>query len=183
MLEYARWKYILVVSVLVLGFLFALPNLFGDDPAVQVARKDRAPVTGAEAPAVAGYLKERGVTFEKSYIDDGRLMLRFANVPEQLKARDAVNEHFKDTYVTALSFASRAPAFLRRIGLRPMPLGLDLRGGLYLLYQVDVNGAVSQLLDGYAQDARRALSAANIPFKDVAVVAVGGDRPNAIRII
>jgi len=64
-----------------------------------------------------------------------------------------------------------------------MPLGLDLRGGLYLLYQVDVNAAVAQALDGYAQDARRALAAANIPFKDVTTVAVGGNRPNAIRIV
>jgi len=183
MLEYARWKYILVGSVLLLGLLFALPNLFGEDPALQVARKDRAPVAADAAPAVESFLKERGVVFEKSYIDDGRLMLRFAGVPEQLKARDAVNDKFKDTYVTALSFASRAPEFLRRMGLRPMPLGLDLRGGLYLLYQVDVNGAVGQLLDGYVQDARRALSTANIAFRDVTVATVGGDRPNGVRIV
>jgi preprotein translocase subunit SecD len=183
MLEYARWKYILVGIVLLLGVLFALPNLFGEDPALQVARKDRAPVSADSAAPVEAYLKESKVPFQRSYIDDGRLMLRFANVPDQLKARDAVNDHFKDTYVTALSFASRTPEFLRRIGLRPMPLGLDLRGGLYLLYQVDVNGAVSQLLDGYAQDARRTLAAANIAFKDVSVVTVGSDRPNGIRIV
>ncbi len=182
MLEYARWKYILVVIVLLLGVLLALPNVFGDDPALQVARKDRTAVAASAAASIESYLKDKGVSVEKSYIDNGRLMLRFANVPEQLKARDAVNDRFKDEYVTALSFASRAPAFFAKIGLRPMPLGLDLRGGLYLLYQVDVNGAVSQLLDGYAQDARRTLAAANIPFQDVAVVAVGGERQNAIRI-
>ena len=103
MLEYARWKYILVTAVLFLGLIFALPNVFGEDPALQVARKDRAPVTAEAAPPIEAYLKERGVTFEKSYIDSGRLMLRFPNVPEQLKARDAVNDHFKDQYVTALS--------------------------------------------------------------------------------
>jgi preprotein translocase subunit SecD len=184
MLEYARWKYVLVAIVLFLGLIFALPNVFGEDPALQVARKDRAPVATDAAPAIEAYLKERGVTFEKSYLDAGRLMLRFPNVPEQLKARDAVNEHFKDQYVTALSFASRAPAIFRSMGLRPMPLGLDLRGGLYLLYQVDVNGAVNQWLEGYAQDARRTLSTANIPFKDVSVVKVGSsDRPNGIRIV
>ena len=182
MLEYARWKYILVVIVLLLGVLLALPNVFGDDPALQVARKDRTAVAASAAASIESYLKDKAVSVEKSYIDNGRLMLRFANVPEQLKARDAVNDRFKDEYVTALSFASRAPAFFAKIGLRPMPLGLDLRGGLYLLYQVDINGAVSQLLDGYAQDARRTLAAANIPFKDVAVVAVGGERQNAIRI-
>ncbi len=182
MLEYARWKYVLIGAVLLLGFLFALPNLFGDDPALQIARKDRAPVVATEAPPIEAYLKELKVPFERSYIDDGRMMLRFANVPDQLRARDAVNDHFKDTYATALSFASRAPSFLRTLGLRPMPLGLDLRGGLYLLYQVDVNSAVGQLLDGYAQDARRALSTANIPYKEASVVAVGADRPNSVRI-
>lgn len=184
MLEYARWKYILVAAVLLLALVFALPNVFGDDPALQVARKDRAPVTADAGPAIESYLKEHGVTFEKSYLDSGRLMIRFPNVPEQLKARDAVNDHFKDQYVTALSFASRAPELFRKLGLRPMPLGLDLRGGLYLLYQVDVNGAVNQWLEGYAQDARRALSTANIPFKDVTVGAIGSsDRANGIRIV
>src|SRR5713226_1337603 len=107
MLEYARWKYILVAVVLVVGLIFALPNVFGDDSALQVARKDRAPVSTDAGPTIEAYLKEHGVTFEKSYLDAGRLMLRFPNVAEQLKARDAVNEHFKDQYVTALSFASR----------------------------------------------------------------------------
>jgi preprotein translocase subunit SecD len=182
MLEYARWKYVLVGVVLLLSLLFALPNVFGDDPALQVARADHIPLTADATATVVSYLKDQKVNVEKSYIDDGRLMLRFDSVPEQLKARDAVKEHFKD-YISALSFASRAPEFFRRLGLRPMPLGLDLRGGLYLLYQVDVNGALNQYLEGYAQDSRRALSAANIPFKDASVTTNGGDRQNAIRIV
>jgi preprotein translocase subunit SecD len=183
MLEYARWKYILVGIVLLLALLFALPNVFGEDPALQVARKDRAAVTTDAAQSVESFLKERGVKFEKTYLDTGRLMVRFPSVADQLQARDVVNEHFEGTYVTALSFAPRAPEFLRRLGLRPMPLGLDLRGGLYLLYQVDVNGAVNQLLEGYVQDARRTLSNANMPFKDVAIAAIGSDRPNGIRVV
>jgi preprotein translocase subunit SecD len=183
MLEYARWKYILVAAVLVLGLLFASPNFFGEDPALQVARKDHAAITPAAAKELETFLKEKNVHFDRSYIDKGRLMVRFSSVQDQLAARDAVNDRYKDTYITALSFAPRTPELLRAIGLRPMPLGLDLRGGLYLLYQVDVNGAVNQVLEGYAQDARRALSAANIPFKDVVTVAVNSPRPNAARII
>jgi preprotein translocase subunit SecD len=182
MLEYARWKYVLIGVVLLLSLLFALPNVFGDDPALQIARADHTPLTVDATAPVVSYLKDQKVNVEKSYIDDGRLMLRFDNIPEQLKARDAVKDHYKD-YITALSFASRAPEFFRRLGLRPMPLGLDLRGGLYLLYQVDVKGSVSQYLDGYAQDTRRALSTANIPFKDVSVVTTAGDQPNAVRIV
>ena len=184
MLEYARWKYILVAVVLALALLFALPNVFGDDPALQVARKDHAPITTDVSHEVEAFLMERNVPYVKSYIDNDRLMVRFANVDNQLAARDAVNAKYAGTYITALSFAPRTPAFLRALGLRPMPLGLDLRGGLYLLYQVDVNAAVNQALEGYAQDARRALAAANIPFKDVTAVALGNDKiPNAVRVV
>ncbi|MFI4879439.1 MAG: protein translocase subunit SecD [Steroidobacterales bacterium] len=183
MLEYARWKYILVAVVLLLGLLFALPNFFGEDPALQVARKDHGAVDTTASQSVEAFLTQRSVHFLKSYIDSDRLMLRFASVPDQLAARDAVNEQFSGTYITALSFAPRTPDFLRALGLRPMPLGLDLRGGLYLLYQVDVNAAVSQALEGYAQDARRALATANIAVKDVTSVAVGADKPNAVRVV
>ena len=109
MLEYARWKYILVATVLVLALLFALPNFFGEDPALQVARKDHAAVTADAVQAVEAFLKERGVHFDKTYIDTGRLMVRFASVADQLAARDAVNERFTGTYITALSFAPRTP--------------------------------------------------------------------------
>jgi preprotein translocase subunit SecD len=183
MLEYPRWKYLLVGAVLLLALLFALPNFFGEDPALQVARKDHAAISDTDARALEGFLRQRSVHFIRSYLDSGRLMVRFASVPDQLAARDAVNEQYQGTYITALSFAPRTPELLRALGLRPMPLGLDLRGGLYLLYQVDVNAAVSQALEGYAQDARRALAGANIPVKDVAVVTLGSDRPNAVRVV
>ncbi len=183
MLEYARWKYILVAVVLVLALLFALPNFFGEDPALQVARKDHGAISPESARSLEQFLTQHSIHFRNSYVDNGRLMVPFANVPDQLAARDAVDEQYKGTYITALSNAPRTPAFLRALGLRPMPLGLDLRGGLYLLYQVDVNAAVNGALEGYAQDARRALAAANIPLKDVTTVAVGSDKSNAIRIV
>ncbi|MGQ0836661.1 MAG: protein translocase subunit SecD [Gammaproteobacteria bacterium] len=183
MLEYARWKYILVCLVLVASLLFALPNFFGEDPALQIARKDRAAVDAAAQASIEKFLKEHGVTFTHGYVDNGRLMVRFPSVPEQLKARDAINEAFEDEYVSALSFAPRAPALLRKIGLRPMPLGLDLRGGLYLLYEVDVEGAVGQLLEGYEQDIRRTLNRDKLPFGDVTTVAVDSARPNGVRVL
>jgi preprotein translocase subunit SecD len=184
MLEYARWKYILIAVVLALAFLFAMPNLFGDDPALQLATKDHTPMTSAAVSSVEGYLKQKAIPFETGYLENGHLMLRFANVTDQLKARDAINDNaqLKDAYAMALSFAPRTPTFLRRLGLKPMALGLDLRGGLYLLYQVDLNSAVTQLLDGYAQDARRALTTAKIPYKDVSVATVGSNGPDSVRV-
>ena len=183
MLEYPRWKYLLVGAVLLLAFVFALPNVFGEDPALQVERKDHTAVNAEAARSLEAFLTQHGVHFANSYIDSGRLMLRFTSVPDQLAARDAVNAQYADTYRTALSFAPRTPALLRRLGLRPMPLGLDLRGGLYLLYQVDVNAAITQALDGYAADARRALAAAHIPVKDVTVVAATAATPGALRVV
>ncbi|HEV8019118.1 MAG TPA: protein translocase subunit SecD [Steroidobacteraceae bacterium] len=183
MLEYARWKYVLVATVLLLALLFAVPNFFVQDPALQVERKDHTAVTPGAAQALETFLTQRGIHFARSYIDGGRLMVRFASVSDQLAARDAVNGQYEQTYRTALSFASRSPALFRALGLRPMPLGLDLRGGLYLLYQVDVNAAVNQALEGYATDARRALAAANIPVREVSTVATVGGAPDAVRVV
>jgi preprotein translocase subunit SecD len=183
MLEFARWKYALVALVLVVAAVFALPNVFGEDAALQVARKDRSAVEASGQQEVEEFLRGKGVVVSRSYVDQGRLMLHFDAVPEQLKARDLVNENFSRDYVTALSFASRAPDWLRGIGLRPMPLGLDLRGGLYLLYQVDVDGAVAQLLEVYEQDLRRALGQDNVAFVDVVQVTEGTVKPNGIRVL
>ncbi|HEY5103076.1 MAG TPA: hypothetical protein VII70_09845, partial [Steroidobacteraceae bacterium] len=182
MLEYARWKYVLVVTVFVLALFFALPNFFGEDAALQLARKDHAAIDAAAEQTVQKFLTEQKIGFTKTYIDAGRLMVRFPNVVEQLKARDAVNDHYVAQYLTALSFAPRAPEWLRRLGLRPMPLGLDLRGGLYLLYQVDINGAINQLLEGYEQDVRRTLAQAKLPFTDIVPVSLNSERPNGLRV-
>jgi len=182
MLEFPRWKYAIVTIVLVFAAIFALPNVFGEDAALQVARKDREAVSEESRASVESLLRGGGVTVSRSYIDNGRLMLHFDEVPEQLKARDLVNEQLAKEYVTALSFASRAPDWLRNLGLRPMPLGLDLRGGLYLLYQVDVDGAVNQLLEVYEQDLRRALSQANVAFTDVQQITEDSAKPNGLRL-
>jgi preprotein translocase subunit SecD len=182
MLEYPRWKYILVLVVLVLALILALPNLFGDDPALQIARKDGDPMKAASLPTLQQFLMDEHLAYTAAYLDGGHAMVRFAETADQFKARDEVNTKFADQYITALSFASRAPAFLRVVGLQPMKLGLDLRGGLYLLYQVDMQSAISQLLDSYAQDLRRALSTANLQFTDVAVVASSGNVADSVRV-
>jgi preprotein translocase subunit SecD len=182
-LEFARWKYWLVAVVLLVAAVVALPNVFGEDAALQVVRKDRAAVGADAGKDVVRLLADQGVAVSRSYEDQGRLMLHFDSVQQQLKARDAVNGSFGKDYATALSFASRAPDWLRGIGLRPMPLGLDLRGGLHLLYQVDVDGAVSQLLEVYEQDVRRALAGAALAFTDVTPVADGTPKPNGLRVL
>ncbi len=186
MLEYARWKYILISVVLLVALLFALPNFFGDDYALQIARKDRAAMTTDELMKVENVLKGADVTFNRIYLDSGNVMARFPDGDQQLKARDVVKDPANGLtrdYVNAMSYASRAPRWVTWLGLRAMPLGLDLRGGLYLLYEVDVNGAVAQLLNTYEQDFRRALNNGNIPFTDISTLTVDSDIPNGLRVL
>jgi len=183
MLEYARWKYILIAVVLLVALIFALPNVFGSAPALQLAHKDHTPVTAADEASVETYLRQHGVKFVEAYIENGRLMVQFADVADQLQGRDAVDAMPKSTYISALSFVPQEPAIFRAVGLKPMPLGLDLRGGLDLLYQVDVNSAVTQMLQSYSQDAARALAAAKIPVRNITLAATSGSAiQNAIRI-
>jgi preprotein translocase subunit SecD len=183
MLEYARWKYLLIAIVLLLALVFALPNFFGEDPAVQVIAKDRSALDVTAQKTIEQYLTGKQVPFTRSYLDAGRLMVRFTSVSAQLKARDVLADGFGDRYLTALSFAPRAPELLLKLGLRPMPLGLDLRGGLYLLYQVDVNGAVAQLLDAYEQDFRRELDTAKITLLDVTQLHDTSGDLNGVRVV
>jgi preprotein translocase subunit SecD len=186
MLEYARWKYILVAAVLLLALILALPNLFGYTPAMQFARKDRADIDATAQASVEKFFRDHKIGFTSTSLENGRLMFRFVDVPQQLRARDAVlvEPELTRTYVTALSLATRAPAIFSKIGLKPMSLGLDLRGGLYLLYEVDTAGAITQILDTYEQSVRRALQDAKIPFTDVVITRVGdAEANNAVRAL
>jgi preprotein translocase subunit SecD len=186
MLEYARWKYILVAIVLVLALILALPNLFGYTPAMQFARKDRADIDATSQATIEKFFKDHSLAFTSSSLDQGRLTFRFADVNQQLRARDAVGTEpaLTRTYATALSLATRAPAIFSKLGLKPMSLGLDLRGGLYLLYEVDTAGAIAQVLDSYEQSVRRSLQDAKVPFTDVVVTRIGeADANNAVRAL
>jgi preprotein translocase subunit SecD len=183
MLEFSRWKYVLVTLVVLVGLLFALPNLFGEDPALQVERKNRAPMDDFARQSIEELLHKQQIVIERDYIDSGRLILAFNDVASQLKARDTVDATLADVDRAALSTASRAPAWMRRLGLKAMPLGLDLRGGLYLLYQVDINGAVTQLLESYEQSFRRSLTEAKLPFTDITPInAAAGPTADGLRI-
>jgi preprotein translocase subunit SecD len=188
MTQFPRWKSIIVALALVFGIFFSIPNLFGNDPALQLARKSYEPMQEAQQQAIEAALRDKKLPFADSFIEDGRLTVRFARQNEQLRARDELAEQFRDRYVIALSSAPRTPGILRAIGLRPMNLGLDLRGGLYLLYQVDVQGAVRQRLERMEQEFRRLLRDERIPYVTVEA-GQGGEPtaqnrdPNAVRIV
>jgi preprotein translocase subunit SecD len=168
MISYPRWKIALVAIVVIIGIFLALPNLFGEESALQLAR-DRAVVSLSDRSSVEQLLKDKDVTPTGSFLDQGRLTLRFASKQDQLKARDLISEARPNQFTIALSQASRVPEWMRNLGLSPLKLGLDLRGGVYLVYQVDVQGAVKQQLDHYEQDFRASLRNARTPYQDVQV--------------
>jgi preprotein translocase subunit SecD len=168
--RYPLWKGTLVAAVMAAAVLVALPNWYGESPALQLSRNDRAAVDAVAAERIESELKAAGVALEERFVDaDGRLWLRFGAVPAQLAARDLIQRNAEGEYAIALTFASRAPAWLAGLGLEPMSLGLDLRGGMHLVYEVDVAGAVSQLLQRMERDFRKVLRDARIQYQDVLV--------------
>ncbi|AMN46760.1 preprotein translocase subunit SecD [Steroidobacter denitrificans] len=164
MYQISPWRYWLVGIVVSLGLLLALPNLFGDELAIQLARDDRAAMDASGQARIEGILAAQQVAPSAAYLEDGRLILRFAHVDDQLKARDAINDGTAGDYVVALTSVPRTPAALRKIGLKPMSLGLDLRGGVHFMYEVDVEGAIDNAIQRMAQDIRKQLRDARIAF-------------------
>jgi preprotein translocase subunit SecD len=178
MISYPRWKMVLVAIVFALAVFLALPNVFGEENALQLAR-DRAAVQASDRDTVVQLLESKAVKPTGVFLDQGRLTLRFASKQDQLKARDVITEGRPNEFTVALTQASRVPEWMRGLGLSPLKLGLDLRGGVYLVYQVDVGGAVKQLLDHREQDFRASLRNAHVPYQDVVVDYAG----NRVRVL
>jgi preprotein translocase subunit SecD len=167
MYQFPTWRYWLVAIVMAVGILFALPNLFGDDPALQLARDDRAPMDAAAEQRIRGVLDAQQIPVTESRLQDERLILRFPGVDQQLKARDVIVDETKDEFQVALTTEHRTPTWLRWIGVKPMSLGLDLRGGIHFMYEVDVKGALAQSLERIERDMRSQLRDQRIPYANV----------------
>ncbi len=170
MQRYPLWKGVLLAAIMVVTVLFALPNWYGESPALQLSRRDRGAFDQATVSEIDGALKAAGVAAEEVYVDDdGRLWARFARVEDQLEARDLIQTRYEGEYAIALTSASLAPDWLNALGFEPMSLGLDLRGGMLLVYEVDTEGAVAQLLQRLERDFRKELRDARIQYREVAV--------------
>jgi preprotein translocase subunit SecD len=160
--QYPAWKNILVAAVLALGILIALPNLYGKAPSIQVSRDDSGEITDAATMQIEAILNNADIVFSDAFVEDGRLMLRFDEVQAQLRASELLRANLGKTYIVALTLAPRTPLWMRAAGLQPMSLGLDLRGGVHFLFEVDMDAAISQRLDIIANDLNRTLRAERI---------------------
>ena len=150
--KYPTWLNVLVLVVLLTGILFALPNLYGSVPALQVADRLGEPISEAQLGSFVTMLSDAGIEPEAAFLKDDRGVLRFEAAGDQSAAGDALRERYGRDLNIALTLAPRLPAWARNLGLNPMSLGLDLRGGIYVLLEVDMDSAIQKRLESYQQD-------------------------------
>ena len=161
--RYPVWKYIVILITLVVAVIYTLPNFFGEAPAVQVsAGKTTVRVDGATLSRVDGALQAAGVTPQRLTLEGQSVWARFDTPDTQLKAKDAIERSLNPdaadpSYIVALNLVPRSPAWLAALHAKPMYLGLDLRGGVHFMLQVDMRAAITKRLDTLANDIRVAL--------------------------
>ncbi|HET7300205.1 MAG TPA: protein translocase subunit SecD [Oleiagrimonas sp.] len=171
MSDFPRWKYALVIVVLILGLLYAVPNLYQRQPAVQVSANRGATVDQALKTRVGDILKQHHVPFEQLDLDtSGKhalVVARFANPNVQLKASDALKKALGEKYVVALNLASTVPGWMSAIHANAMRLGLDLQGGVHFLLKVDQQAVLDKQQEGYLGNIRSSLQQRNIRYVNV----------------
>lgn len=165
--QYPAWKYVLIIVVLLFGALYALPNLFGEDPALQITSTRGFPIPMELEATIEDTLVSDGITFKNSERVNNRVLYRFNSNEDQIAASAALRQALGDQYVVALNNAHATPTWLRALGGKPMTLGLDLKGGVHFLMQVDMDTARGQQLDRYVDDLRAALRDERIRYVSV----------------
>ncbi|MGD9786379.1 MAG: protein translocase subunit SecD [Sulfuricellaceae bacterium] len=166
--RYPLWKYVVIAVALVLGLLYTLPNFYGESPAVQISpakavnKADSALLESAESA-----LKQANVPYSGAVLDASGIKIRFADTDAQLKAKDILQGQLGSGYTVALNLLSSSPAWLHAVGALPMYLGLDLRGGVHFLLQVDMKAALDKAIDRMSGDIRSSLRDQKIPYSGV----------------
>jgi preprotein translocase subunit SecD len=173
--RYSPWKYILILIVIAVGILYALPNLYGSAPAVQIsASSASAEVSELTELQVNIALDDADIKAVSMELAEGRLTIRFADEETQLRARDALQESLGISHVVALNLAPDTPDWLRNLGGEPMFLGLDLRGGVHFLMEVDMEAAVKTSEERYVSDIRTILRENKVRYKTITRKDEGG---------
>jgi preprotein translocase subunit SecD len=166
--RYPLWKYLVIAIVLAIGFLYASPNIFGEVPAVQISPLQPGVKVDTELMSkVEAALAQDGVTSTGGLLDPTGLKMKFADTDTQLKAKDIIQKALGEDYVVALNLLSNAPEWMRSLNILPMYLGLDLRGGVHFLLQVDMNGALSKAAERYVGDVRQLMREKEIRYAGV----------------
>ncbi len=161
------WKNLLILSVFVLAVIYALPNVFGEDPSVQLSPLRATKLDQATLTQVDKLLTDAGLKPRALELTEKRLLIRFADTDAQLRASDLLQTRLGSNHTVALNLAPATPAWLRGLGAQPMYLGLDLRGGVHFLMQVDMTAAVRQAEERYVEDLRTLLRESKIRYVSV----------------
>ena len=167
--RYPLWKYLILIVAIVVGALYALPNLFGEDPSVQITPVRGAVETTEIERQALEVLDEEGKDYIATEVDDERVLIRFGSSDAQVDAADLLRARLGNDVTVALNLAPATPDWLRAINAAPMYLGLDLRGGVHFLMDVDMDAAVSQSLERYQTDFRNQLRQERIRYGRIEV--------------
>jgi preprotein translocase subunit SecD len=168
--RYPLWKNLLILVVLVTGFIYTLPNFYGESPAVQIMPlRSHLKADTQLLATVAQALRDAQLAPEVISLDAGSVKARFSDTDSQLKAKDVLHAQLGEDYVVALNLLSRSPAWLTEMNALPMYLGLDLRGGVHFLMQVDMKAALDKALESSSSDIRSTLREARIPYSGVSL--------------
>ena len=171
--QYPLWKYLLIIAILIPGLIYALPNLYGEDPAVQVSAARGAALDAAAVQRMESVLQAAGIEWIASTLDETGARFRFRDTDVQLNAKEALQRDLGDRFVVALSLLPATPAWLQAIDARPMYLGLDLRGGVHFLMEVDAAAAVRSAEERFVQDLRSTLREKKIRYLTVSRAETG----------
>jgi len=172
--RYPLWKYLLILAIVVPGLIYFLPNLYGEDPAIQVSATRTTRVDAVTQSQVEQALKHAGIEIRALQRDEKGLRVRFQDTDTQLKARDTVQRALGDNYTVALNLLPATPAWLNWIHANPMYLGLDLRGGVHFLMQVDMQAALKKAEERYVDDLRSTLREKKVRYLTVSRLDRGG---------
>jgi preprotein translocase subunit SecD len=166
--QYPLWKNLLILAALLVGLIYTLPNFYGESPAVQVSPlRSSLKADSALMDSVDNILKTAGLDPQLVILEGNSVKARFADTDAQLKAKDVLASKLGEDYVVALNLLPRSPRWLSKLNALPMYLGLDLRGGVHFLMQVDMKAALTKALEAATGDIRRALREENIPYGGV----------------
>jgi len=176
--QYPIWKYVLIITVILTGVLYALPNLYGDDPAVQISPLRGASIDEASVARVNELLKGEGISTKSVEQMERAILVRFNNTEDQLLAKDLIDEKMGENYVPALNLSPATPDWLIALNAAPMYLGLDLRGGVHFLMEVDMVAAMRQAGERYVSDLRSILRGEKVRYLSIARTSSG----NSIEI-
>ncbi|MGE8541365.1 MAG: protein translocase subunit SecD [Acinetobacter sp.] len=169
-MRYPAWKYLLILVVLVISTLYALPSLYPDEPAVQISgAKAGTQIDQSIVQKAEQILKSEKIASHDNSFTNNAALLRLDSSEAQLKAKDALRRGLGDNYVVALNLAPTTPEWLQKIGAKPMKLGLDLRGGVHFLLEVDMDKAIAQRMETSAADLRRQLRDNKLKFNSLSL--------------